>query len=181
MFAKRKPPGSGRANDCHQRIMKRLFHYTSKCRLLKIIKDNEIRPASLSDSPHEKPGVWFSFHSRWEPTATKTFLNPLTGRQEFVPFERMGPVDPPVRIEIEPAIAPNRWSDFLRLSSIPAEIAQTVEKIARKRGANLEEWRASFEPVSFDATVTAEIYVNGQWIDAHEYFRRVGWKNVSLG
>ncbi|HZJ14493.1 MAG TPA: hypothetical protein VFD27_05555 [Chthoniobacteraceae bacterium] len=161
--------------------MKRLFHYTSKCRLLKIIKDNEIRPAKMSDAPLEKPGVWFSFHSRWEPTATKTFVNPLTGRREFVVFERMGPVDPPARIEIDPSIAPTRWNEFVQLSGMPPEMAREVERIARKRGANPDEWRVCFEAVSFDASVTVEIHVNNQWIDAHEYFRRVGWKNVSMG
>ena len=161
--------------------MKRLFHYTSKCRLLKIIKDNEIRPAKMSDAPLEKPGVWFSFHARWEPTATKTFRNPLTGKQEFVPFERMGPVDPPARIEIEPSTAPTRWNEFVQLSGIPVEVARNVERVARKRGANPDEWRVCFDPISFDASVTVEIHVNNQWIDAHEYFRRTGWKNVSLG
>jgi len=134
----------------------------------------------MSDAPLEKPAVWFSSHSRWEPTATKTFVNPLTGRQEFVVFERMGPVDPPARIEIDPSIALMRWNEFVQLSGIPPEMARDVERIARKRGANPDEWRASFNSVSFDASVTVEIHVNNQWIDAHEYFRRVGWKNVAM-
>jgi hypothetical protein len=160
MLVASEPCGSGRAIRCLSLTHEETVSLHLQVQAPEDHQDNEIRPAKMSDAPLEKPGVWFSFHSRWEPTATKTFVNPLTGRREFVVFERMGPVDPPARIEIDPSIAPTRWNEFVQLSGIPPEMAREVERIARKRGANPDEWRVCFEAVSFDASVTVEIHVN---------------------
>jgi hypothetical protein len=134
-------------------LQKLIWHYTADRNFQSIIKDGFIRPATTYIAPGEKPVVWFSREQFWEPT---TFLNwGMTGaiRRGF----RL------LRIGMNTADAPHRWSELRELSGMSPEIAGALARSAREVGANPSRWYGTFEPVPIHKWKAIEYFNLESW------------------
>src|SRR5262245_34334142 len=98
-----------------------IWHYTTYDRLLRILGDGMIRPATAHVPEGERPVVWFSFHPFWEPTATKGIV--IGGVTRDATEEEMGGL---VRIGVEEQTAPYRWHQINRLSGMSSGEAKRL-------------------------------------------------------
>lgn len=69
------------------------------------------------------------------------------------------------RIGVAPETAPLTWDDIKALSGMPAVDAGPPSARSPKRGANLKEWRGSFDPVSRDHWLAVEKFDGFNWKD----------------
>ena len=107
-----------------------VWHYTTRARWRDIQKSGAIRPADLHVPPHEKPVVWFSSASHWEPTCAKA-ISTLPDRSDVRRLsmgemhEQMGLV----RFGPAPEVELYDWTAFTKLSGItPREAAALAAK-----------------------------------------------------
>src|SRR5262249_48146143 len=148
-----------------KRESRRLFHYTTKSRLIKIFETLEIRPTAIGVPKYEKPVVWLTYRQHWEPTATPMY----PGRPLYqLTFEELCKLDTPMRIEIDPRAAPLDWPKWCNLSGVDRPVAAALKSVAEKKGARVDDWRMSFDPVrSADENwLAVEEFADGQWRDA---------------
>src|SRR5215470_12868715 len=142
----------------------RIFHYTVGSCYFRIYQDRGILPETVSVPDGERPAVWFSTHRMWEETANKGGWDEHTGevvrltRDETA--KRGGGL---VRIEVAAATAPHRWKDYLRLSGVPLAHARGLERAAREWGANVYQWRVTFDPVPMHQWLTVEVFSATAW------------------
>lgn len=135
----------------------RLFHYTMESRLAGILNERLIRLSTALLCEGEKPVVWLSFNQRWEQSATK-YLG-----MSF-PFDEVE--DIPYRIEVNQNCAPYTFNDFRRLSGCPKFMADAL--IEETIGANHDEWRVSFKPISSKDWLSIEWWEGMDW-DTEDY------------
>ena len=146
---------------------RRLFHYTIVSRLLNIVIEGEIKPATLFVDRAEKPVVWFSFRQDWEPTATPAYEKNGTVRQ--ITFAELVEIESPARIEIDPAAAPLDWRAWRQLAGVRSKIIKGLEAVALRQRASPSDWRMSFVPVRRK---------DGHWL-AVEIFSESHWRNAN--
>lgn len=144
-----------------------IWHYTSSESFISIANDGLVLPTTLYVPAGERPIVWFSTEDFWEPTATKKCS--LTGKMltldEMLKHEVL-----PVRIGVNPTVAPHRWSDLKLLSGINPDTARALASSGKQMGANPSRWRGTFEAVPAEKWEAVEYY-NGLCWRSHE------WKN----
>ncbi|QTN32949.1 hypothetical protein HZ994_11650 [Akkermansiaceae bacterium] len=139
--------------------MKHLYHYTRATNLVGILNSGQIHQATaFVNTSREKPVVWLSFHRHWEPTATPMLydFSPLS-------FEEFAEVETPIRIEVDPEKYRFGWLAFTRLSGCKSRVAKVLKQTAKKSGANISQWRISFDAIPSDDWISIEGFFDGQW------------------
>lgn len=142
---------------------KRLFHYTTASRLRKICGTDEIRQATAHVPPNERPAAWFSFRETFEPSALKGLVDPKTGRVRTASFDELVEIDTPMRIEVDPSVAPLNFATWEKASGVLPRTAQGLRRLAKMQGAKVEDWRVSFEPIGAEHWLAVEAYLNREW------------------
>lgn len=111
--------------------MSRRWHYTTGGHLPLIVADGFIKPATTNVDPGERPAVWFSEQTFWEPTVQCMYGLAAT-------IKRFGYV---ARFEVAPEVCPVSWREHRRTSGITPRSARRLEK-ARSFGGHPELWWA---------------------------------------
>jgi len=151
-----------------------IWHYTIGQCLPGIFESNEIKLATTGLPRKVKPAVWFSTNPVWEETARKLHIDE-EGKVHFGTKETthiMG--GGLIRIEVFPEAAPYIWKDYKRMSGKSKVFLKALESAAREQGANPEEWRVSFKPVSKEEWLNVEIWDSktDEWIDLMEAYEK---------
>jgi hypothetical protein len=140
----------------------RLFHYTNHIRWKMILSDKVIETATLFVPVGQKPVVWFSFRQDWEPTASPGRVeNGKVRRETFAEMVESGLI--PYRIEVSPEIAPLNWRAWRKLSGVKSKMVKGLEETAIRWGANVNDWRMTFDAVKSGDWLAVESYSNGAW------------------
>jgi hypothetical protein len=141
----------------------KLWHYTTKESLDRILDSEVIKLALRSVNKNEKAAAWLSSNPLWENTATKfksSFFGGapirLTKEQQYKEFG-LG------RIEIE--VPPNTytWKNYKKISGIDSNLARGFELSGKEQNANPQEWYACLNEISINYWVKAEIWDGKQW------------------
>lgn len=153
------------------------WHYTVGDRLAGIFQDNVIEPSPRDGSPSprlpgERPAVWFSVRTDWEPTACK--VPPPDGRWPGMAEAMRGDHELGgglYRIGVRPSVASVHWSAYRKKCGLPHHFLSGLVDAARRCGANPMDWFVRFGPVPVDLWETVEewhpgegVWEAGQWI-----------------
>jgi hypothetical protein len=141
-----------------------LWHYTHSDNYVSIEEDGLILPATTYVPVGEKPIVWFSTEQFWEPTALKGWRGD-DGIYQLLTLDGMLDHEIlPIRIRVDPDVAPYRWSDLKALSGMSDETARGLASSGRRRGANPSRWRGTFEAVCADKWRVVEYFTGRDWM-----------------
>ena len=143
--------------------MKRLFHYTTASRAVKIMAAQQINVAIIGVSDGERPVVWASFHPNWEPTATPALGGP-NGERDNLTFADLPAIDTPIRFEVRHESAPLDWRTWLKTSGVDRRHAKSLELVAIRQGATTDDWRMSFAPIVQKDWIAIESFSWNQWM-----------------
>jgi hypothetical protein len=141
----------------------RLFHYTTFPLWKQIQASNTILPATLYVPPQEKPVVWFSFRQDWEPTASPATIK--NGQRVTLTFNEVVQARlVPCRIEISPRTARLNWRAWRKLSGVKSRTVKGLEQVAIEMGANVRDWRMTFDAVNGKDWIAVEGFIGGTWM-----------------
>lgn len=130
--------------------------------MIRIIADGAIKPARAGVPKGERPAVWFSRRSTWEPTATKLLFDSAAGDvRNATVAEMLAAGGTLARIEVSPDAARHSWRDHLKLGHIDLRWADELEKVALKQGADPNDWRVSYHPVTLEKIIGVESSIDG--------------------
>ncbi len=140
-----------------------LWHYATGNHYVSIVKDGLILPATTYVPVGEKPIAWFSTEELFEPTAAKLWLNPHGEIQSLQLDEMLERNILPVRIGVDSAVAPHRWSDLKALSGMSCETANALASRAKRLEANPSRWRGTFQAVCAKRWRAIEYFNRREW------------------
>jgi hypothetical protein len=129
----------------------RLFHYTKGVHVPKIVADGEIRPSNGALVGDERPIVWLSSNAIWE---NSVWI--ISGKDEAEQF-----VGGWYRFVLD--VPAYTWERLRFLSNIHPRIADSLENVGRKHGANPIEWYGTFWAIPSSKWLAIEVWRNGQW------------------
>jgi hypothetical protein len=110
------------------------WHYTKGLFLEALLRTGEILPATAGVPRGERPIVWFSTDSRWEPSVGMGyFSSDGEYHEDWAKYVKM--VRGLGRIGVAPETAPYDWSALKELSGMSSEMAQALERTAIESGA----------------------------------------------
>ena len=140
----------------------KLYHYTSISHLIEIFRTGKLKLSQTDKMLKvKKPGLWFSTNSEWEFSAFKRFND---GKKEF---------DLNKPDEFEKYIGCARlitkldsrfvtYAKYKYKSKAHPLVWEKIGEVGRSKGANPEEWYATFSPINVD-NLDIEVYDNGSW------------------
>lgn len=146
----------------------KLWHYTSKLALDKILESEVIKLATEGVPKGEKPGSWFSSNSTWENTVTK-LLTDGVGNLKQLSFDEMSLKFGCARIEIEFNNNIMTFAKFKHKSKMTLATYESLIESGINKGANPNEWYVSLKPITIDNWIKAEIWENGSWVLYDEF------------
>ena len=140
-----------------------LYHYTTQEKLAQILSSDVIKPSTTRLEPNEKPVVWFSTSSQWEPTATKCLLTGKLG--QVITAVAQGGL---ARIAVRPGVARHGLRELPLLALTPTETCMGLVLAGLKMGADPAHWRFSLEPVYRKDWQAIELFdfEHSIWLDA---------------
>ena len=140
-----------------------LYHYTTQEKLAQILSTDVIKPSTTRLEPNEKPVVWFSTSSQWEPTATKCLLTGKLG--QVITAAAQGGL---ARIAVRPGVARHGLRELPLLALTPTETCMGLVLAGLKMGADPAHWRFSLEPVYRKDWQAIELFdfEHSIWLDA---------------
>lgn len=139
------------------------YHYTPEIRIPEIIESGKINLATVYVYGKEKPCVWLSTNPIWEKTASKMASNSY-GMLTQLNFEEQLEMFGCARIEVKSSnLIP--WKKLKHVAEIDAKLADALEYVGKKRGADPVEWYGSLSPIGINDWIKIEIYKNGKWIE----------------
>lgn len=142
----------------------RIWHYTVGTWLRSILEDRMITPATTNVPVGERPVMWATTSSRWEPTANKG----LNRDGRIISLKKTDTAvfgEGLYRIELVPEAAPYGWDEYKHLGHIPEKTAKALTRVAREQGSHWRDWRVSFEPVAADQWLRIEIEHSDEWTE----------------
>lgn len=134
----------------------KIYHYTNRLSLKKIIQEKAIVPSS-GFSGREKSAVWLSSSKTWEKTASSLAVNPKGGiRKRNIPeLEKIGMV----RIEIDLSMEKLfNISQYKKISKISQKNFTRLFNYSRECGSDINEWWVSFSSIPIKSFKNIEIY-----------------------
>jgi hypothetical protein len=140
-----------------------IYHYTTGQCFIKIVQEGCIKPATTGVPDGEKPGVWFTFSSDWEPTANKGLHNADGTISHLSREETEQHGGGLFRFVVHPNIAHHTWEKFLKKSRIDEAIAKSLKNIAEENGSNVKDWRIRFSAVPREYWLRVDVWHEGQW------------------
>lgn len=130
-----------------------VWHYTTGELLTKIAASGVIKPADEHISAGERPAVWFSTLTTWEPTASKGRAD---GGTWSVP-DMIRKAKGLARIGVTRDVAPHDWRAFCRLSGITEEHRRALARTAKWAATDPAFWFVSFDPVPREKWAAVEV------------------------
>lgn len=140
--------------------MRRIYHYTSQAQHLPLILESG-KLIGRADLETEKPLVWFSLNTDWEPTATKpiwqhgvlTQQTPHDYRRRFGMARLSLPANDPRLMD---------WRAACKYAGIPTRDRKAMEAVGKKAGGNPKHWYAAPGPISV-SELKVEILEGKAW------------------
>ncbi|MGE3508498.1 MAG: hypothetical protein AB7N65_06395 [Vicinamibacterales bacterium] len=142
------------------------WHYTLGTVLFDIIATGSVERPRTGMTPTDRRAVWFSCRPTWEPSATRASISGGGRRLATIPemVDRGGGL---VRIRVSDEIARHPWAAHRKLSGLDARTADALELAARSRGANPDDWRASYHDVPLREILSVDVSLDGEtWTPA---------------
>ncbi len=146
----------------------KLWHYTSKLALDKILESELINLATEGIPKGEKSGAWFSSNPIWENTVTKLLKDDF-GNLKQMSFEEMNQKFGCARIEIEFNTSIMTFAKFRHISRMTLTTYESLVSSGLMKEANPNEWYVSLKPITIDYWTKAEIWENGSWVLYEEF------------
>ena len=139
------------------------WHYTTCVQLEEILQSGKLIPTGAHREPGERPALWFSMNQVWETTATKEvkldggvrYLNSMAKVHKVLGIIRIG-VNP-VKVRLL------GFASFARKSGISKAGAASLRDTGREVGADVYEWRVSFEPIPAEQWAAIEVRTGERW------------------
>ena len=133
--------------------------------------DGGIKRAGVGVGKKERKAVWISSRPTWEPTATKGYLDPETGKRRdatVVEMVRLGGAL--VRFEVSKDTARHSWAEHRRIGGADLRLLDDLEAAGRRHGADPSEWRVSYHDVPTAKFLSVEASTDGEtWtVVSHE-------------
>jgi hypothetical protein len=164
--------------------MGKIYHYTTKEKATQILFSGFLKVSEWERiNTNSRPALWLSLNSTWEHTATKQYLDKMSGeRIQMTPemqMEKFGCV----RFVLS---FPNKryfeWSKYGKISGTGKDEIKMMEIAGRNCGANPNHWYASFDNIPISEVLEIEILKEGQWIewDSNEIEFLIGLQNVMM-
>jgi hypothetical protein len=138
-----------------------VWHYTVFDRLVSIEAAGEIVPATVAVAARERPAVWFSRRSTWEPTATKGVIERGVNRNMTIPEMVESGGGPLVRIGIESSGLMG-WTFHVAKSGIKRRTARLLERVACEVGGDPSDWLVHYGPVERARWLSIEVSFDGE-------------------
>jgi hypothetical protein len=141
-----------------------VWHYTTGQNFQMIVDTGAILPAVDYVPLGERPIVWFSYDSIWEPTACKSMVD---DRGALIHLDRDGTAQHGgglVRIGVNPRTAPLDWRTLKDLSGMSSKMAQALYRAAIKQRAKPGNWRGTFDPVPRSEWSSVDVFDDGVWV-----------------
>jgi hypothetical protein len=118
-------------------VARPLYHYTVGRALLGIVDDGEIGVAALPGT--DAPVVWLSTRASFEPSVVASVIE--DGRRRELSVDELAERGQGLfRIEVDPAVEPMPWREYVAWAEVPDEAVSHLERIARERGADPDDW-----------------------------------------
>lgn len=152
--------------------MKKLYHYTTYKQLKLILSDNVLKLSEFEKKQGDRhPAVWFSANPFWEPTATKIMgtifgQKPMTKEEQHKHFGC-------ARISIYYEKDLITWAKYKHVSGLKEDYLDRMELAGEVKGANPDDWFASFTPVKRDKWVDIEVWTGDKWIMFNESAKKI--------
>jgi hypothetical protein len=141
---------------------RKCYHYTTGRCLSQIVADGVVRQATTGVPAGERAASWWSFNEAFDPTAYKMIGSEAGVR--IATFDEMIELDGGVfRIAVEADTVPLKWNDWRRQSGCRSKTVKQLEEHALRRGARIEEWRATFNLVLAGEWIAVERWSDGCW------------------
>lgn len=139
--------------------MNRLFHYTTLTLLPHILNSGQLMPHM--DGHVEKPVVWFSSASSWEPTATKSFRtdNALVNLKFWEYRDLFGCIRFALPADDNRLLT---WREVCNHAGLSRVDRRKLEAVARKRGGDPKQWFAVPAAIPL-ADMSLEILSINEW------------------
>jgi hypothetical protein len=143
----------------------KLYHYTTASRLLGILHDRRIKPATAGIDKGERPVVWLSRAPNWEETANKSLMDGNTGERVLTHgIIEQAEHETPCRLEVDTeGLRLMDWFTFKRKSGVSNATAAHLFAAAVACTANPADWRACFEPIPLEKCCEVETWEAGKW------------------
>lgn len=141
----------------------RVWHYTVAVAMDEIFKERALKPATAGVPSGEKPAIWFTTRSTWEPTASKMLRQVDGSLRNLTQQETETHGRGLVRIEIEASTAPFSWAEHRRHGGVDRKTALALEQVARRHGSDPSQWRLSYDPVPITDWLGVDVLSAGQW------------------
>lgn len=137
----------------------KIWHYTTKNHIQKIISSGAIVPATANVPKWERPAVWLTSSPSWEPTATKAVRLPDGTARKMTSDEllKYGPC----RIQVVPGVYLHPWTAKTQKKMRMA--SDWIRPLESESGSNPKDWYVSFTPIPKNKWITIEIYDGSLW------------------
>lgn len=143
--------------------MARIFHYTIRELLDRILVDGAIKVATAHLPAGVRAAVWCSFHPLWVSTANKAIA---TSDGSLIALDMQGTHEYSrglTRIEIDPTSARYDWDDYKCLSGDSRRMLKSLYDTAIQCGDSPRSWRCSFEAIPQDKWLAIEYWSGEVW------------------
>jgi hypothetical protein len=142
----------------------RFWHYTSAFRLPQILACGKIKLDEQARAFGERPAAWISTNPEWEYTVMKTGPDgSIMSKDEL--DHTLGLA----RIEIKPSRDFISWYKFRTTSGVNKKLWIEMTNLGREKGANPEEWYASYIPIISRYFLSVEMKIQGKWIKCNNW------------
>lgn len=137
--------------------MTAVYHYTHSDRVAAIWASQLLKLSDWGVAEGLRPTLWLSTNPHWEPSVKRR-----DDQGQERPEE--SPWSPElVRYEVDPQTAAYTWNDYIRLIDAPPRVFESIAELARRCGADLNEWRMSFRPIPDLRWLTVQARTDGEW------------------
>ena len=146
------------------------YHYTTGQKYREISNDGCLIPADSYMTEKEKPILWFSLETDWEPTAVKAVIadGQLRSLSRWETFQYGGGL---FRFGVSTDLL-TRWPRIGKLAKTPKLMQNYLTESGKKQGASPKLWMGSLSPIDQDDWTLVETWEPGESIESGK------WVNV---
>ena len=142
-----------------------IYHYTDLKSGISILQDGYLEVPDKEQLSGLTPALWFSKKPVYDPSALKDFKeNGIVKSNSFINQIKTHGC---MRFVYDDTKNLTSWREFLKISSLPKDQYEKIEKIYIKIGCNPLEWFCSFKNMSLKLFNSIEVY-NDKWDWANE-------------
>lgn len=127
------------------------WHYTTGECFLRIVEMGMLIPTGIGSTPPERPVLWFSKRSDFEPTAIKAVSH--LGEVRQVSLQEMYEMGRGLVRFGYPTGRLLPWIKLREKAKIPAQLWGPLERAARRQGGNPDDWWGTTKGLHVDSLV----------------------------